>query len=70
MISIRQINVDAAGNLQDIMAAKPIGMRCEHDGCSEHNGLDYKRLPEETEPGWEDEPIFLCEVHSEGHELC
>lgn len=69
MISTRQTNINTSGNLQSFMPAIAIGMKCEYNDCSEHNGLDYKRLPEETEPGWEDEPIFLCEKHARGHEI-
>lgn len=69
MISTIQTNINTSGNLQSFMPAISTGMICEYDDCSEHNGLDYKRLPEETEPGWEDEPIFLCEKHARGHEI-
>ena len=47
---------------------KPLEMRCEFIGCGLSVGADYKRLPNEQFGGWEDEPIFLCPVHSEGHE--
>lgn len=45
---------------------KPIAMTCEHSGCGSTEGADYTRLPHEQEPGWEDEPIFLCDEHAKG----
>lgn len=65
----RQLNVDADGNLNEFMPAAPIGMRCEKPNCSNAGGKDYKRNKNETIAGWEGEPIFLCDEHSEGHEL-
>jgi hypothetical protein len=44
-------------------------MRCEHPNCTNTVGKDYKILPSETEDEWDDEPIFLCDEHSEGREL-
>lgn len=69
MIKIRQMNIDNNGELQEFMPATPIGMACEHKGCTNTIGKDYKRIPSEIEDGWDNEPIFLCEEHSEGREL-
>ena len=55
--------------MQEIWAATPIGIQCEHKNCGNTIGKDYKRLPSEIEDGWEDEPIFLCEEHSKDREL-
>lgn len=41
-------------------------MTCEYERCNCQEGGNYKRLPAEQEPGWEDEPIFLCKEHAEG----
>jgi hypothetical protein len=43
-------------------------MTCEYGNCQSHEGRDYKRLPNEIEYGWEQEPIFLCKEHSKNHE--
>jgi hypothetical protein len=69
MIEIRQMNIDENGELKEFMSATPIGMRCEHPNCTNTVGKDYKILPSETEDEWGDEPIFLCDEHSEGREL-
>jgi hypothetical protein len=64
----RKMNVDKNGELQSFLKIAPLKMTCEHGNCQSQVGRDYKRLPGEIEAGWEDEPIFLCEEHSKGHE--
>lgn len=63
----RKTNVDEKGNLRDYMAAQPMVMACEVIGCTSTEGNDYKR--KKAAKGWEDEPIFLCDEHSEGYTL-
>ena len=41
-------------------------MKCEFPNCNSSEGKDYYRK-KETGP-WACEPIFLCHIHSEGHE--
>lgn len=41
-----------------------IEMACEAKGCNCNEGKDYMRFPSESEPGWEDEAIFLCAEHA------
>jgi len=48
------------------VSAKPIEMVCEHEGCANIHGREYKRP--ETGDSWDGEPIFLCDKHSVGHE--
>ena len=43
-------------------------MMCEIDGCKENKGEDYIRNQEDKDgTDWDNEPIYLCEKHSEGH---
>lgn len=63
MTFIRKIDIDSE-NIQ----GNSIFLTCEYFGCNSNAGMDYKRLPEEKSPGWEDEPIYLCDQHSQGHE--
>ena len=46
------------------LPAKSLEMTCEHNGCESTIGKDYIR--NEIEPGWENEPIFLCDKHAKG----
>jgi hypothetical protein len=46
----------------------PEPMRCEYPGCNSINVRDYKRKKKDQELGWEDEPIALCQIHSEDRE--
>lgn len=43
-------------------------LKCEFFNCNNMNGKDYKRMDDEIEKGWEDEPIFLCIEHGRNHE--
>lgn len=43
-----------------------IKMTCEHKGCSSTVGNDYKREGQYIGKGWEDEPVYLCAIHSKG----
>ena len=44
-----------------------IPMKCEHPNCHSTDGQDYYRNAEDQVEGWEDEPIFLCWTHANGH---
>lgn len=46
--------------------AKPLDMVCEHSSCTCNEVKDYVR--KKAQPGWEEEPIFLCKKHSRGYE--
>ncbi len=43
-------------------------MICEAKGCTNNFGYNFLRNETEKYKGWEDEPIFLCNAHSQGHE--
>lgn len=42
---------------------KSIPMQCEYGNCK-RNGYDYVRPPHLAEPGWDNEPIYLCADHA------
>lgn len=41
-------------------------MTCEYEGCNSQDGKDYNRIGNHIVKGWEKEPIFLCDEHSNG----
>lgn len=49
-----------------LLKGSTIPIKCEHEGCSNQEGHDYKR--KEIEGNWMGEPIFLCDVHNAGFE--
>lgn len=67
-MEIQKTNIDEKGNIQQYMTATPIGMICEHPECKNTFGRDYIRNDKKND-GWDEEPIFLCEQHSEGYTL-
>lgn len=52
-----------------LTGASPIQMQCEHPGCKSLNVKDYKRFPQDEQPGWKGEPIALCADHAGDREL-
>ena len=58
------MQVTANGHL---LEDNQIGISCEFPACTCVKGKDYLRLPLEKTPGWENEPIFLCDTHAVGH---
>jgi hypothetical protein len=50
-----------------VSSCNEIKMTCEHPSCTSTVGNDYVRKKQIA--GWKDEPIFLCDLHSEGYEL-
>ena len=66
-MEIQKTNIDKNGELQSYMPATPIGMVCEHPGCNESKGKDYIRK-EKCSDGWDDEPIYLCDLHCKGYQ--
>lgn len=48
--------------------AIPEKMTCEFGDCTCTVGRDYVRNEnDDTEDGWEDEPIYLCDEHKGNH---
>lgn len=67
MVYIRQEDIGDE-EVRKFLKPSSIFMTCEYGNCRSNQGMDYKRLAEEKESGWEDEPIFLCDEHAKGHE--
>lgn len=44
----------------------PLELVCEHEGCAEKHGRDYKRP--KTGGSLDNEPLFLCDEHGRGYE--
>jgi len=51
----------------EVSGGNKVKMVCEYPGCHNEKGNDYIRNENERFPGWEKEPIFLCDLHSLGH---
>lgn len=51
---------------EDIVIGQAVNFKCEHEGCGETQGRDYKRVP--NGGSLDKEPIFLCDSHASGFE--
>lgn len=67
MVYIRQEDIGDE-EVRKFLKSSSISMTCEYENCRSNQGMDYKRLADEKESGWEDEPIFLCDEHAKRHE--